>query len=91
MMVFFCLALAALFVAWPMAAADLGNPLLPYLASLAFLLNITSAAVIRMAKPVARDRFPVAWRGRLGKTGGFSLGLTLAFMSLMIFLISFDA
>ncbi|BCB75325.1 hypothetical protein GCM10022251_33200 [Phytohabitans flavus] len=88
---FFFVALAALLVAWPMAAADLGNPLLPYLACLAFLLNITSAVVIRMAKPVAGDRFPVAWRGKLGKTGGFSAGLLLAFMSLMIFLLSFDA
>jgi len=87
----FVLALAVFATMWVTAAKNLANPPLPYLAVLSFLGNVTSAVIVGMAKRVAPSRFPVTWRGRSGKVGGLSLHLLLAFMSVLVFLLSIRA
>jgi hypothetical protein len=87
----FVLAFAVFAAMWVTAAKNLGNPALPYLAVLSLLGNLTSAVIVRMAKRVAPSRFPVTWRGRSGNVGGLFLHLLLAFMSVLVFLLSIRA
>jgi hypothetical protein len=84
----FALAFAVFVAMWVTAATNLANPPLPYLAVISLLANVASAVIVRMARRVAPSRFPVSWQGKVGKVGGMSLHLLLAFMSVLVFLLS---
>jgi hypothetical protein len=84
----FVLAFAVFVAMWVTAAKNLANPPLPYLAVLSFLGNVGSAVIVRMARRVAPSRFPVSWQGKVGKVSGVWLHLLLAFMSVLVFLLS---